>query len=256
MRYFASLICSLIFATLAFAGDADPSRQPPVEQSATTIATRGSDSGRYAFAVKASMLGVGAEVATRVTHRSNLRAGYNVMGYSASFDKDGATYSGHLSMRTIEAHYDFFPWARSFHISPGMLAFLGDPVTANAFLGPNQSVTFGGTDYVSDPNNPARVTGKAKFNQVAPMITVGFGNLVHRDSKRFSIPFEIGLAFQGAPKAMLNVSGNLCDSNGVCQPASNPAIQQNIVAEQNKLSNDVRAFKMYPIISVGFGYKF
>ena len=88
------------------------------------------------------------------------------------------------------------------------------------------------------------------------MITVGFGNLAHRDSKHFAVPLELGVASQGAPRTTLNVTGNLCDSQGTCQPASNASVQQDIFAEQNKLNNNIKAFKVYPIISVGFAYRF
>ena len=248
--------CVLLASTVLVAGSA-PGSAAAVEKSAARVSSGTSDRGRFGLAVKTSLLGVGAETAARVTHRGNIRAGFNVMGYSRSFDKDGVSYHGHLRMRTFEAHYDFFPWARSFHISPGVLAFLGDPITANALVPGNQSITFGGASYSSDPANPLRISGKGNFNRAAPMITVGFGNLVHRDSKRFSIPFEVGVAFQGAPKTSLNLAGNICDSPGTnCRSVADPTVQQNVVAEQNKINNDIRAFKVYPIISLGFGYKF
>lgn len=258
MRYFVSLVSSLLLASCAFAGTADSSAQPAIEPTATKPAVHtGEDQGRVGFAVKGSFLGVGAEVAARATHRTNVRAGFNVLGYSRGFDKDGVKYDGHLSFRTIEAHYDILPWARSFHISPGMLAYLGNPISANAFLPGTKSFTLGSTDYTSDPNNPVHIHGRLNFNQVAPMITVGFGNLVHRDDKRFTVPFEIGVAFQGSPKTTLNLTGNVCDAQGAnCQSASSSSVQNNVVAEQTKLNNDIRVFKMYPIISVGFGYKF
>ena len=78
----------------------------------------------FAFGVKTSLLGVGAEVAARATHRTNIRAGFNILGYSRNFDKDGVNYDAHLSFRTIEAHYDTFPKASGFHISPGVLAYI------------------------------------------------------------------------------------------------------------------------------------
>jgi hypothetical protein len=54
------------------------------------------------------------------------------------------------------------------------------------------------------------------------------------------------------------LAGNICDSPGVnCRNvATDPAAQANIVSEQNKVNNSMSFFKTYPIISVGFGYKF
>jgi hypothetical protein len=207
--------------------------------------------------VKTSLLGVGVELAARATHRTNVRAGFNILGYSRNFNKDGIDYNAHLGFRTIEAHYDIFPRARGFHISPGLLAYIGNPVTANALVSGNQSFTLGGHTYFSDPSSPTTANGHINFNQVAPTATVGWGNLVHRDSKRFTVSFEVGAAFQGAPKSTLAFSGNVCDAPGVnCRSAaSDPSVLSNIVSEQGKINKSMAPFKVYPIISLGFGYK-
>jgi hypothetical protein len=114
-------------------------------------------------------------------------------------------------------------------------------------------------DYVSNPADPAHGSGKIKFNQAAPTITVGWGNLVSRkEGKHFSIPFEVGVAFQGSPKATLNMAGSVCDSTGInCVNAATDAnVQSNVISEQNKINNDISFLKVYPIISAGIGYKF
>ncbi|HKV80121.1 MAG TPA: hypothetical protein VJP02_18380 [Candidatus Sulfotelmatobacter sp.] len=217
------------------------------------------DAGRVGAAVKVSTLGGGAEVAVRVTHRTNVRAGFNVITYSRGFNKDGIAYNGQLDFKTFEAHYDVFPWAKSFHVSGGVLVYAADPVTATALVPGNQSFTLGGITYFSDPARPVTGNGKIVFNRAAPTVTFGFGNLVpRRKSKHFSIPVELGVAFQGSPKATLGLAGNVCDSPGVnCRSvASDPAVQGQIVSEQNKLNNSMSFFKVYPIISVGVGYKF
>src|SRR5579885_2704204 len=180
----------------AYAEAADPA---PQSLNSGAPAAAGSIADSFGIGVKASLLGVGAEVATRVTHHSNARVGFNILGYSRNFSKDGINYNGHLSFRTVEAHYDIFPWARSFHVSPGVLAYIGNPVTANALVPGNQSFTLGGQTYYSDPSAPVAASGKVNFNQVSPMATVGWGNLV-RESRRFSIPVEFGVAFQGSPR--------------------------------------------------------
>jgi len=235
----------------------EPASAKTVEPSGGTAARSDKDSGVLAFGVKTSLFGVGAELAARATHRTNIRAGFNVLGYSRNFNKDGADYDAHLSFRTVEVHYDIFPWARSFHVSPGMLAYLGNPITANAVIPGNKSFTLGGVTYYSDPSNPAIASGRINFDQVSPAVTAGWGNLVHRDSKRFTMSFEIGAAFQGSPKTTLGIGGNVCDNTGVnCRSAaSDPTVQSNIVSEQGKINKSMAPFKVYPIISVGFGYK-
>jgi hypothetical protein len=220
------------------------------------------DSGSFGIGIKGSLLGGGVEAAARVTHHTNIRAGFDIFSYSRTFTKDNVPYSGQLSFKTIEAHYDIFPWARSFHLSPGVLIYAATPITATAAIPGNQSFSLGGVTYISDSSTPVGGNGNIKFNQASPMATLGWGNLVPRKaSKHFSFPVEFGVAFQGSPKATLNLTGNVCDPSPTgpvnCRSiASDPTVQGNIVSEQNKLNNSMRFFKMYPIISFGLGYKF
>jgi hypothetical protein len=260
VRPYWILACSLLFAAVSYGQSANLTNPPDAAPAAATPGHHSSgDSGRFGFGIKGSFLGGGIEGAVRVTHHTNLRAGFNMFSYSRGFNKDGVAYNGQLSFKTFEAHYDLFPFAGSFHVSPGVLAYVGDPITASAFVPGNQTFTLGGTMYYSDPNVPLTGNGRINFNQAAPVATIGWGNLVSRkEHKHFVVPVELGVAFQGSPKATLNLSGSVCASPGVnCRSvASDPTVQANILSEQNKLNHDMRFFKMYPIISVGFGYKF
>jgi hypothetical protein len=86
---------------------------------------------------------------------------------------------------------------------------------------------------------------------------VGWGNLLPRSAKRFTVPFEVGFVYQGAPKTTLNLTGSACDLSGAnCRNAINPLIQSQVQAEQRKISNDIDFLQVYPIVSIGFGFKF
>lgn len=230
------------------------------QQNAVSAPQAGSASlaDNFGFGVKVGLLGAGAELAARVNHHSNVRAGFNVLGYSRSFDKDGINYDGHLSFRTIEAHYDYYPWAGKFRVSGGLLDYIGNPITANALVPANSSFSLGGQQYYTQTNQ-AFAAGKVNFNQVSPTITFGWGNLVP-ENHHFSFPVELGIAFQGSPKSTLGVSGTVCTdpiNSATCvNAATDPTVQSNVVAEQTKLNNSMKPFKFYPIISIGFGYKF
>jgi hypothetical protein len=259
VRHFVLLACSVLtIGCLTYGQSANPADQPPPP--AQSKAASDGDTNRIGIGVKGSLLGGGVEVAARVTHRTNVRAGFNILSYSRGFSKDGIAYNGQLSFKTVEAHYDIFPFAGNFHVSPGVLAYIGDPITANAAVPSGQSFTLGGTTYYSAQGAPVTGTGKIDFNRAAPMATIGWGNLVpRRHNKHFSVPFEIGVAFQGSPKATLNFSGNVCDPPGNvnCRPAAtDTGVQANVQSEQTKINNSMSFFKAYPIISVGFGYSF
>lgn len=214
-------------------------------------------SAKAALGLKFSTLGAGIEVATPVTHRSNVRFGFNAISYSRGFDKDNIHYNADIAFRSIEAHYDFFPFSGGFHISPGFLAYLTSPLQADSSVPGGQSFTLGGASFVSDPVNPVKGTGKLDFNRAGPSFTVGWGNLLPRSSKRFTVPFEFGFVYQGAPKATLSLTGDVCDPGlSNCRSVNDPIVQSHVQSEQNKINNDINYFQVYPIISIGFGFKF
>jgi hypothetical protein len=240
---------------------AAPSAPAPVPAPASPAAVPAKESseGRIpiGIGVKVSTLGIGGEVAVAVSHRSNVRVGFNAFSYGHTFDKDGVTYKGTLDLRSAQATYDLFLF-KGLHISPGMLFYNGNQVTANASVPGGQTFTLSNTSYVSDAADPVSGTGKLTLYKAAPMLLFGIGNLVPRKSSHFSTSFEIGAAYQGPPRVTLNLGGSVCDSTGLfCRTiSSDPTIQSNIAAEQAKLNKSASPYKFYPVLSFGVGYKF
>ena len=232
------------------AGSPEPS---PVPAPAADPGRRGIGAG-----VRLSSLGIGGEVAVELTRRSNLRGGFNAFGYSRGFSKDGISYAANLSLRSAEAHYDWYPLGGGLHLSPGLIAYNGNNVSATANVPGGRTLTLNGVQYFSDPANPVSGSGKIDFNKVAPTIMLGLGNLIRRTGRRFAVNFEVGVAYQGAPQATLNLGGGVCSSIGVnCRSiASDSVVQANVVAEQRKVNHDISPFKAYPLISLGLGYRF
>jgi hypothetical protein len=208
---------------------------------------------------RASSLGFGGEVAYAVTHSSNIRGGFNFIGYSRGFDYDGAHYAADLRWISVEAHYDYFPFAhfaKNFHLSPGLMLYNDNHVSATASIPGGSTFTLNGVSYQSSATNPVTGTGTLSFNKVAPTLLAGFGNLVPRKKgKHFSFNVEAGFAYQGAPKIGLNLAGTACIS-GVCSNVgTNSTIQSNVLGEQTVISNDLSPFKFYPLVAFTFGYR-
>jgi hypothetical protein len=226
---------------------------------------------------RASDLGLGAEVATPIVNKLNLRAGFNLFNYSASISENQVNYNGTLQLRSVETHVDWFPFGGSFHLSPGVMLYNGNKLNASITeTVHSQPFTWNGDTYTPS----SQVTGSANLslNSVAPTLMFGFGNLVPRKrSKHFSVSVEAGVAFQGSPKIGLgltqgaltlqNSSGTTTTFNvngltssgspltGAALTAYN-TLQNDVKVEQTKLQNDATPFKYYPIISLGFGYRF
>jgi hypothetical protein len=209
------------------------------------------------FGAKFSTLGAGFDVAVPISSRANIRGGFTALDYGRNFLNDGVTYKGTVTFRSVNAVLDFFPLGGGFHVSPGALLYNGNEVTANATVPGGQSFTLNNVNYRSSTTNPLVGTGKISLNKAAPMVMVGWGNLVPR-TKHFSTSFEVGVVFQGAPQTTLNLAGSACDPSGVnCRNvATDPTIQSNIEAQQKKINDDVKFVQYYPVVSFGFGYRF
>lgn len=123
---------------------------------------------RLGIAIKISSLGPGIEAATPLTFRSNLRAGFNMFNYDRSFNQDGITYAGQLRFRSVEAHYDWFPFAGTFHLSPGVLVYNGNQLAANASVPGGKTFTLNHTTYASDPTDPINGTARSTSPRPAP----------------------------------------------------------------------------------------
>jgi len=259
-------LCASIAASsqcLAFADDSVPGdSSAPAKSSASPGGPAPKSSRENHFevgvGVKVSTLGIGGEVALPVTDRANVRFGFNAFNYNHTFLKDGVTYRGALDLRSAEALFDIFLSRAGFHVSPGVLLYNGNKIDANAAVPGGQSFTLNGTTYVSDAANPVTGTGKLTFYKAAPMLLLGFGNLVPRSNRRFSVSFEAGAAYQGPPHAALALSGSACDFTGLnCRTiSSDPTIQSNVLAEQAKINKSASPFRFYPVVSFGVGYKF
>ena len=217
--------------------------------------------GKVGVGFRASSLGLGGEVAVAVTRTSNIRGGINAFSYSRGFDQNGIHYDGDLRWISAEAHFDWFPFAhvvRAFHLSPGLIAYNDNHVNATAASVGSYNFTLNHVAYISDPADPVGGTAKLSFNKAAPTLMVGLGNLVPRKGKHFSVNIEAGVAFSGAPKIGLNLTGSACvPGTGICQNVSTtPSIQSNIQGEQTVISNDLSPFKYYPLVALTLGYRF
>jgi hypothetical protein len=240
----ALLICAAAFVSPCFAQSGEPLP-------------------RLGVGAKVSTMGIGIEAATAVTSQSNVRGGFNMFNYARDFNQDGIDYGAQLRFRSIETHFDWF--FGGFHVSPGLIVGNNNRLQGTAGVPGGRSFTLGDTTYTSNPANPVSGTAKIDFskNRVSPMLTAGVGNLLRRGGKRFNITFEGGVVFQSAPQAVLNLNGSAC-VNGFCQNvATAPEIQNEIVAEQNKINNGIEPYDMvhkvlkyYPVVSIGFGYRF
>ena len=235
-----------------------PPKTPAGASSAPSVATRAEGTAsRFALAFKVSTLGLGADLGLRIIRPLNLRVGFSTFHFGADLKHDGVPYEGNLRLRSLQATVDWFPTAGSFHVSPGVVLHNDNRVTATSTPPAGQVEGAGDTIFVSDPQNP--ITGKAKsiVGSVAPMIVLGFGNLVPRTS-HFGYSVDFGVVYQGHPTSTFVLVGAVCDPSGtLCTDIANDTDTQKAVkTARHELDKGVSFMRYYPVVSAEFAYRF
>jgi len=212
---------------------------------------------RFGIEVSAGTLGAGIQAATAVARHTNIRGGFNFfkLSVSGTDNNNDLGYTGTLRLKSGEILVDQY-LKGSFHISGGALIYNGFQATGNVQVPGGQTLTLNGVTYVSATSDPVTGTGAITVRKVAPELLIGFGNLLPRSARHFTVNFDLGAAFQGSPNTTLNLLGSTCISQVCSTISSNPSVQANITAEQRKISNTLKPFQFYPVLRIGFGYKF
>jgi hypothetical protein len=215
----------------------------------------------YAVSVKLGTMGPGVDLATPLAQRLNLRAGASFFQYSPSFTTDGLNIDGQLKLQNAFAGVDIFPFNNSFRITPGLTFKNNNSMNANLLVPGGGTFSLGDADYTSDPVDPIHGTAAFTFgtSNIAPRLTMGFGNMLPRSGRHFSVPVEFGFQYISQPIVKLTFAGSGCSSqkqpDGTTAYGCGPVEQSDVMNEQKELQNDLSPLRFYPIFSIGFSYR-
>ncbi len=209
-----------------------------------------------AVGFNANSLGASVELATPVSRSFNLRSSVNAFAFDYPFTIDGVNYDARLHLKSSGTMLDWFPLHRGFHISPGIL-YVKNSVTSEASVGAGQTFVLGSQSYVNSVDDPVGGSAMVVFpRKVAPMLLLGFGNMIPRGGRHLSFPVEFGAAYTGAPVISVTLNGTACSQQGCLSFAQNQQAQSSVQAEVYKLNEDLKRLPVYPIVSMGVAYHF
>ena len=204
----------------------------------------------------ANTLGASVEFATPVSRSLNLRSSLNVFAFDYPFTLDGVNYDARLHLKSTGTVLDWFPLHGGFHISPGFLC-VKNSMAADASVGAGMPFSLNSQQFTNSINDPVNGAASVVFpNKVAPMLLMGFGNMLPRSGRRVSFPVEFGAAYTGAPRINVSLSGTACTTQGCSNFAQNGETLSNLTAEVAKVNEDLKRVPVYPILSVGVAYRF
>lgn len=227
---------------------------------------------RIAMGASVSPFGPGLQVTSYVASHINLRATGNMFRYSTNFTTNGFNANAQLHFASAGLSADIYPFRNGFRISPGLLAYNGNRLTAASTVAGGTSFTLNGDTYYSANANsatgvtPLNATAALGLNSTKPAftITAGWGNTIPRNGGHWSFPFEAGVALTGPPLLNANLTGWACSDQAQTQ-CTNVAsttdpnalqIQGDLATQISKWKNDLNPLKTYPIISIGTAYSF
>jgi hypothetical protein len=212
--------------------------------------------------VKLGTLGVGIQGAVAVNDRVNVRGGFNFFSINRSLDQSGTAVDASVKLQSVEANLDLLIGG-GFRFSPGVLLYNNNHLDLAITAPTTGTFSIGGQNYTSLVTDPVQANGTMSFNKFSPMLAIGFGQLVPRDGRHFSVALDLGVVFEAAPTVSLTYGGTGCISpippgvSQACRPINTqPNITTAISDEQTKFSDAVNILKYYPVLSLGFGWRF
>ena len=183
-----------------------------------------------AVGARASTLGLGVDLTTAFTSFLNGRAGFNYFTYSDTRTESDVRYDADLKLQSLSAMLDWHPFAGGFRITAGALV---NDNRLDMTAKPAASFTIGNNTYA--PNQVGVLSAKVDFDDLAPYLGIGWGNAVAQD-QGFSFALDVGVLFQGSPKAKLAAVGGAL--------ANDPAFLADLRREEQNLNNDLNDFEL------------
>ena len=198
------------------------------------------DASGLALGVTGGTNGLGLEASYRINSMFGVRANSGSFNYDKSADSGDFNIDGKAKLSSFGALVDFYPFGGSFRISAGLRSnsnkFSGDATPTGA------TVDVGGDTYTAA--EVGVLTGAAKFKKTSPTVTIGWGG---KFRSGLHVGAEIGVVAQGSPKLSASSDGTL---------ASNSVFQQSLDAQLAEWQDDVKDYKLWPVIQLHVMYRF
>ena len=193
----------------------------------------------FALSAKFGSLGISAEATIPVSSRFNARVGGGAFKYNYGRALSDVDYSLALDLKGGTAALDFHPGGGAFRMSLGALVH-GNELSGNST--PQQSVHIGNHRYL--PSQIGELSVNASYERhVVPFASIGAGN--GAKGKRVFFSVEAGVAFTRTPAVTLRTTGT----------APAPGLEDDLHLEEQNVNDDLRVAKLYPIVSVGIGFR-
>lgn len=176
--------------------------------------------------VRIGTTGLGIDVAKNIAPLIDARVGYSGGSWGYDANTSGANYQGDIKLSNLNAFLDFKPLGPLFRLTGGVI------------FNKNKYEATGTVSGQPGSFNATVESGRS----AAPYLGIGYGNVAGMGVNFYA---DLGVMFMGEPKASIsaNCSGL---SAGQCT-----TLQNQTAAEQQRLQDELKRFKAYPVLNIG-----
>lgn len=156
---------------------------------------------RLALSGGVGLMGINLQAAIEAHRYLNIRGIGNLFSYavnnvkvSGSGGSSGIDVSGQLNFASAGISLDYYPWPNhGFRLSPGVMLYNQNGISASGFASSGTSITLGGVKYYSEGGSNAMTLNAHLGLNAHPQtftMTTGWGNMLSRRGGHWSFPFE------------------------------------------------------------------
>ena len=193
----------------------------------------------FGVGVKAGTLGLGLEASWQPLPYLEIRLGANSYDYDDTGSQAGVEYDATLGLESYYGTANFHFPVSPMRITAGIYSNGNELYLLNDDL---QDKNIGGIVYPGAGIGVLEST--TSFASSAPYFGIGFDFTL---AGKLGMNLDFGVLWQGEPDVTLSANGAL---------ASDPGFQAALELEREQLEDEVNDFKAWPVISLGFVYKF
>lgn len=208
----------------------------------------------FGVGVYGGTTGIGGYVTYEVQEWLYIRGQLGGFSYSMSNEIDGVDYDGDLSLFSGGITANFIPFykkpvADGFRISLGLFGV--DNKLGIVASSPGQSIDIGNANTFTLGSGD-RIEGETGLSSLAPYIGLGWDWYFGADDQ-FILSLDAGVQFVGKPDVSLAATGTFADF-----AAQNPTLnlQNEIDAEITSIRDDVDKYQYFPLVSLGFMWRY
>lgn len=187
-------------------------------------------------ALQIGTYGAGADVAFGIHRHVAIRGSFRTLDVDDSFDEGGIEYDGTVDIGGLGLFVDVMPTGGAFRLTAGLVDNANE-IRLDAT--PTTPQEIGGTVY--DPAEIGVLRGRVEFDDQAPYLGLGFGNVAR--GKRFGFVLDAGFVFQGSGDV------GLTSSTGLVSAAD---LEQEI----REIEDDLSDYDLWPVLSFGVAFRF